>query len=315
MRIAQAASSETFSKYGIAPNQRRTGVTADNPGGNMDGELNVVPNPNNWETCFRTVDEGAAEFIAAFMEKAVANGSHIGYSQDATRTGVFDALKQSGKNDPATITELVNCDCATLVGAAVYFSGLKLDSLRKLCTWEMEEVLGGSGAFITIKDKELLKTGKGIRRGDILLRSGHTAVSIDTDEKTGWPRVSLDDDALRFADAAGELTAIYPAQPAQLLKDNELRTKDLAGNAWYLYSEKGSSTYHLTSDRTYLVTFCQRNSTSTGADAAWIVAAHRTNSHLFELKSSKTTKAAISGLSLTVTRGCAYGRLSITALT
>ena len=42
IRIAQAASSETGTKYGTAPNQRRTGVTLANPGGNLDGELNVV---------------------------------------------------------------------------------------------------------------------------------------------------------------------------------------------------------------------------------------------------------------------------------
>lgn len=314
LRVAQAASSEDFTKFGVSPNQRRTGVTASKPEGNMDGELNVIPNPNNWLKCFRPIDEGMAEFIADFVTKCVANGSHIGYSQDSTRTGVFDALKALGSTDPSKINTLVNCDCATVIGAAVYYSGLKLDSLRKLCTWEMEDVLGGSGAFIVITDKDLLKSGKGIRRGDILLRSGHTAVSIDTDEETGWPRVLLDEDGLHFADKSGELTAVYPAIPDRMLKDNSLRTKDLDGNAWYLYSEKGSGTYHLTSDRTYLVICCQRNSTNSSADCVLIVAAHRTNSHIVELKSGGS-KASISGLSLTINRSAAYMRVSITCLT
>lgn len=315
MRIAQAASSETFSKYGVAPNQRRTGVTPDKPGGNMDGELNVIENPNNWTAVYRPIDESMAEFIAAFMEKAVANGSHIGYSQDNTRTGVFDALKAMNGNDPSKITTLVNCDCATLVGAAVYYSGLKLTALRTLCTWDIDEVIGGSGAFVKFTDQQITKLGKGLKRGDILLRSGHTAVSIDSDEPSGWPRVLLDEDALHFANASGELTAIYPADPARMLKDNELRTKDLSGNSWYVYNEKGASTYHLVSDRTYLVTFVQRNSLSASNAGVWIVSAHRSNSHIIPLKTSSATKASINGLSLTITRGCAYGRVSITCLT
>ena len=49
MRIAQASSSENFTNYGTAPNQRRTGVTAAHPEGNLDGELNIVGWYGPWE--------------------------------------------------------------------------------------------------------------------------------------------------------------------------------------------------------------------------------------------------------------------------
>ena len=181
IRIAQASSSENYGKYGVAPNQRRTGVTASNPGGNMDGELNVVKFSGGWECVYRPIDDKVAEFIAAFMESAVKNGSHIGYSQDSTRTGVFDACKKMTLPNPAMINTLVNCDCSSLVGAAIYFAGIKLDSLRKLCTWEMDDVLLNSNAFEKISTKELCQDGKGIRRGDILWRTGHTAAALDSD--------------------------------------------------------------------------------------------------------------------------------------
>lgn len=181
MRIAQASSSETFTKYGTAPNQRRTGVTASKPYGNLDGELNIIEWGKAWECVYRPLDEGVAERIATFMEQAVKNGSHIGYSQDSTRVGVFDACKAMSNPDPLKITTLVNTDCATLVGAAIYFAGIKSDALRKLCTWEMETVLLNTGAFTKLTGKDMVQKGKGIRRGDVLWRDGHTGVALDTD--------------------------------------------------------------------------------------------------------------------------------------
>ena len=281
IRIAQAASSETYGKYGTAPNQRRTGVTISKPEGNLDGELNIVNFAGGWECVYRPKDDKVAEFIATFMYSAVTNGSHIGYSQDASRVGVFDECKKMTLPNPARITVLVNCDCATLVGAAIYFAGIKLDSLRKLCTWEMEDVLMKSGQFIKLTSKDLIQSGKGIKRGDILWKTGHTAVALDSDISTK--------------------------------KDFGIR--DLNGNTYYLYSSKGEASYILENDMTYLVTFCNRNAASNSNDVIAIVAAHRDASHINILKSSTSTKFSIKGLELTITRGCAYGRVSITRLT
>lgn len=180
MRIAQASSSEDFTKYGIAPNQRRTGVTASKPYGNLDGELNIITWGNPWGCVYRAIDDEVAERIATFMERSVMN-PRIGYSQDATRVGLFDELKRLGSDNPLDVTRNINVDCCTDIGAAIYYSGIKLDSLRKLCTWECEEVLLKSGAFIKLVGKELCEQGKGIRRGDILWRTGHVACALDTD--------------------------------------------------------------------------------------------------------------------------------------
>ena len=282
IRIAQAASSETFSKYGTAPNQRRTGATAAKPEGNLDGELNVINFKGGWEAVYRYNDKTIADKIATFMYNAVANGSHIGYSQDETRVGVWDALAKLNSTDPSKINTLVNCDCATLVGAAVNYSGIKRSDLRKLCTWEMDSVLTKAG-FVKLTDKDLLNSAVGIKRGDILWKTGHTAVALDS-------------------------------ASSNFLKENELRTKDLYDNSYYLYSSTGTASYTLKNDMTYLVIYAQRNSTTSANNAAWIVSTNRNYSNMFPLKSSETTKASINGLTLTVTRGSAYGRLTITCL-
>ena len=180
IRIAQASSSENFSKYGNAPNQRRTGASRTKPEGNLDGELNVVPWYGGWEAVYRAIDAEVSERIATIAYRAVANGNYIGYSWSGN-TQVFDALKAKGTTDPMDIDTLVNCDCATLVGAAVYYSGIHDDGLRAMTTWREDEILMRTNAFVKLTDKEMLDKGKGIRRGDIVLKSGHTAVVLDSD--------------------------------------------------------------------------------------------------------------------------------------
>ena len=63
IRIAQASSAEDFGRYGIAPNQRRTGASRTRPEGNLDGELNVVEWYDGWEAVYRPIDPMIAERI------------------------------------------------------------------------------------------------------------------------------------------------------------------------------------------------------------------------------------------------------------
>lgn len=180
IRIAQASSSENRTKYGKAPNQRRTGVSRTKPEGNLDGELNVVNWYGGWEAVYRAVDGEVAEKIANFAYRAVSNGNYIGYSWSGN-TQLFDALKAKGSTDPMDVDTLVNCDCATLVGAAVYYAGIHDSGLRAMTTWKEDEILMRTNACIKLTDKDMLNNGKGIQRGDILWKTGHTAVALDSD--------------------------------------------------------------------------------------------------------------------------------------
>lgn len=180
IRIAQASSSETFGKYGKAPNQRRTGASRAKPEGNLDGELNIVDWYGGWEAVYRPIDGEVAERIAEFMYNAVANGNYIGYSWDGG-TQLYDALIKKNSTNPMDIDTFVNTDCAKLVGDAVWFGGIKSDTLHNLVTWKMDKVLMSTNAFTKLTDKDMLEHGKGIRRGDIMLKLGHTAVALDSD--------------------------------------------------------------------------------------------------------------------------------------
>lgn len=180
IRIAQASSSETFTKNGVAPNQRRTGVTASKPQGNLDGELNVINWNRGWGCVYRPLDPEIGDKIAEFFYRAVSNGSHIGYSWTGN-TGLFDALKKKGSTNPLDVDTLVNTDCAALAGAAVYFSGIHDDRLRAMTTDRMDSVLMATNAFLKLESKDLCEKGIGICRGDLLWREGHCACALDTD--------------------------------------------------------------------------------------------------------------------------------------
>lgn len=180
IRIAQASSSENYTKYGKAPNQRRTGASRTKPEGNLDGELNIVDWYGGWEAVYRAVDGEVAEKIATFMYRAVANGNYFGYSWSGN-TEVWDAMHKKGTTDPLDVDTLCNCDCGTITGAAVDAAGIHDSGLRALVTWKADEVLMRTNAFVKLTDKEMLARGKGIQRGDILVKTGHMAVALDSD--------------------------------------------------------------------------------------------------------------------------------------
>lgn len=183
LRLAQAASSENYSAWGVPPNQRRTP-------GKMDGELNIVPWYGGWEYVFRPKNRKVSEKIAWLMEGAVENADHIGYSQcngDYPREGVFDALFDMVWAETREINKLVNCDCTSLVAAVVYSCGttvadLYKPELRTMWSGTEREMLMSTGCFVELTDPLLLEIGTGIRRGDILLKTGHTAVALDDDD-------------------------------------------------------------------------------------------------------------------------------------
>ena len=184
IRIAQASSSETYSAWGNPPNQRRTGVTASNPGGNMDGELNVMAFYGPWEKVFRCINTNVADRIAYLAEETVRNGKYGGYGQNNgkyPRTGLFDELKKMDKPEPMQIKNLFNVDCSSMSGACVYFAGVKDSHLRDMWTGTARDILLQTGQFVELTDKTLLQSGQGLKRGDLLWKTGHMAICLDTD--------------------------------------------------------------------------------------------------------------------------------------
>lgn len=130
----------------------------------------------------------------------------------------------------------------------------------------------------------------------------------------GVQRVTENKDGLIFFDANGAQSAVYPADPSNFLKDNGLAANALAGSGWNVYSSTGTTTVSLTNDKTYLVTLTRRNSTDQSYNAVWLVSAGTNNSNISTIKSGTGSSASVSGLTLSITRGTAYSRVTWTRL-
>lgn len=188
-KVAEASISELGSRWGVPGNQLRTGVTATKPYGNLDGELRIRKFYRyNWKAVYRPKSPKLADSIATLMEGAVKNWRYFGYSNynaEFPREGVFDALMEMDEPDTRLCTTLANCDCASLLGASCYFSGVYEPKLRIMNTASEDAILMGTGEFIKLTDSVLLTTGKGLQRGDILLYrqdAGHTCVVVEGDD-------------------------------------------------------------------------------------------------------------------------------------
>lgn len=197
VKVAQASHSEFYKtgdpRWGMPPNQLRTGVNVRKPYGNLDGELNIMDwyrmSENPWKIRFRAKNLTIREHIADLAEAIVKNGNAFGYSQynkQYPRTGLFDALAAQPFPDPLAVKALANCDCTALVGSCVYHAGVKDIKLRTMYSGNMEAVLDGTGAFE--KTREGLNSTKGLLRGDILLAlngdNGHACIVISDDSTT-----------------------------------------------------------------------------------------------------------------------------------
>ena len=164
IKIGHARSSETKSKNGVAGDQTKEEVsitdfyTAD------------------WLYVFRPKSNDIAETIAHFVERCCLNDK-IGYSQNSRYTLFYQIRKGI---EPDHITEYCDCDCSSLVMCALYYCHLA--SYMYMHTGIEKECIEATGAFQTI-DYKTFSDPEYLRRGDILLKSGHTAVVLTNGTK------------------------------------------------------------------------------------------------------------------------------------
>lgn len=129
-----------------------------------------------WQVIYRCKDKNKAKLIGKYMLEACKN-DNIGYDTGKTRYTCWDlamAIKSvKGINVPC------NTDCSQLMCICVNLAGIPLT--KYLWTAIEDELLMSTGMFDRITDQSMLR-GNGLAVGDILWRSGHTAVVVEADE-------------------------------------------------------------------------------------------------------------------------------------
>jgi len=123
-----------------------------------------------WSYVFRPKSEAAAKKIAAAMV-AACNNPNIGYSQ-RDRISLYMKASKNGFN--LSKVGKCNCDCSSLVSVCVRAAGIAVSPY--MYTGNEKAVLEASGAFKTYSGADYTKSSGKLKVGDILLRSGHTAI-------------------------------------------------------------------------------------------------------------------------------------------
>ena len=131
-----------------------------------------------WIAVIRPNDKKVAEKIAKTMEQACAN-NNIGYDQNE-RTTLYTQAKAKGW-DLSKITTKCETDCSALVAVCVNAAGIEVS--KDIYTGNEKQTLVNTGKFKVHTDKKYLTSDKYLKRGDILLASGHTAIVLTNGSK------------------------------------------------------------------------------------------------------------------------------------
>lgn len=139
----------------------------------QEGQVSISGWYAGWHTIFRAMDPIVASKIADCAIKACQNDV-IGYSQP-DRYSMYNQIADKGF-DPSTATQYCHTDCSQLVATCCAYAGVPID---KYNTTRSETAnLRGTGKFQVITAGA--NDPNSYQRGDILLKSGHTAVVVST---------------------------------------------------------------------------------------------------------------------------------------
>ena len=130
-----------------------------------------------WHTVLRPKSSTLAEKSAKACEAACSNDK-VGYDQGGRNT-LYTKAKAVGF-DLAKITAACECDCSSLMHVCAIAGGAKLEyGSNGMTTRTMVDELVASGDYEKLTDSKYLTTDANLRRGDILVKSGHTIMVLE----------------------------------------------------------------------------------------------------------------------------------------
>ena len=126
-----------------------------------------------WTSVIRPKSATVAEKIATAMEQACAN-NNIGYDQ-SQRTTLFAQAKANSWN-LSKITVRCETDCSALVAVVVNCAGIPVS--KDIYTGNELQALKATDKFNIYTSADYISNDNKLKRGDILLGKGHTAVVL-----------------------------------------------------------------------------------------------------------------------------------------
>lgn len=166
-------------KIGHAVHDEHNKAKGGDAGDQTGGEVLIANWYNKpWTNVFRAKDPDAAEKIAETSE-AICKNNYIGYDQ-GQRTTLDDEARKVGY-DIEKITAPCETDCSAKVAVCVNAAGIKVS--KYMFTGSELTVLRNTSKFDIFTTDDYCKSPDKLRRGDILLGKGHTAVVLSDGDK------------------------------------------------------------------------------------------------------------------------------------
>lgn len=164
-----------------------TGAHGQKPGNQTGRELNFAYwYSGSWLGVLRFKDRRKAELAAQACEAGVGN-KNIGYDQDGRNTAYVAA--EAVDFILSKIAKPVETDCSAFMMLCAISAGVDAlkDTYRKqgnsCTTYCMMRCFPATGEFELLTDRKYLTSDAYLRRGDILVSSGHTAMVLENGEK------------------------------------------------------------------------------------------------------------------------------------
>lgn len=151
-----------------------------------------------WTVVIRPKEATVAEQIAKTMEAACAN-DNIGYDQ-SQRTTLFD-LAEKASFDVSKVKTKCETDCSALVSVCVNAAGIRVS--KHIYTGNELAILQNTKKFEILKESKYIGKPDYLKRGDILLGKGHTAVVLTNGKTT--PKAPSDKGEKSSVDVAKEV--------------------------------------------------------------------------------------------------------------
>ena len=148
---------------------------------------------DKWIAVYRPKNTKHAEIIATKCEDACKNDC-IGYSQ-YTRYSLFNLVCNNGY-DIKNLKTPCNCDCSSLVMTCCRAAGITVP--KALFTGTQDGDLMRTGNFEKLTGTKYTRSDQYLKRGDILLKQGHTAIVLTNGDGTQEKQFNASKSAAKF---------------------------------------------------------------------------------------------------------------------
>lgn len=248
-------------QIGHAVHDERNKAKGGEPGDQTGGEV-LISNWYNkpWTNVFRPKSHDVAEKIAVACTQGCKN-NYIGYDQ-SQRTTLFTQAEKVGF-DLSKIMTPCETDCSAFVAVCVNAAGINVS--KHMYTGSELNLLRKTGKFDIFTTDDYCRSSEKLRRGDILLGKGHTAMVLTDGARAAEEPVAPPQDEAKpenpltgggvgIATAKGSMNIRSEARSTSrslgfVHKGDQLEVLEVLSNGWYkVVWDKAPNGYAYTSN-------------------------------------------------------------------